>query len=417
LPPRSHDEFMRLCALSTSGELTSEEEARLEEHLSYCDVCREAQRGYERVIATALPMLASEISAEPEDAPGSESWSLDEAERKLMKAVEEDGAPKAKHGSRIPKSSKTYLATVAILTAVVAAASTLGYRAGLSHAAVSSTKRDSNSVQRVVSPVAPTPAENRTEFLDKLPEADDGVVANMRARLVAEEAHTSDIRAQFDQLQRELEQKTDDLAQATTDRGQLKQQLAQEQAHAQSLQSSLAEFQSLPPDDSAQLSALQGKVATLTAAVASQNATIAQDTELLQHDRDIRNLMGARNLYIAEIYDVAKNGSTQKPFGRVFYTRDKSLIFYGFDLDRQPGVKNTTVFQAWGRQEAAHNVSLGILYRDDSDGNRWVLKFNDATTLARLDAVFVTVEPPGGSSKPSGKPLLFTYLRLPANHP
>jgi hypothetical protein len=46
-----------------------------------------------------------------------------------------------------------------------------------------------------------------------------------------------------------------------------------------------------------------------------------------------------------------------------------------------------------------------------------VLKFNDVETISQIDAVFVTVEPKGGSAKPSGKPLLFTYLRLDPNHP
>ena len=60
---------------------------------------------------------------------------------------------------------------------------------------------------------------------------------------------------------------------------------------------------------------------------------------------------------------------------------------------------------------------MGLLYRDDSNQKRWVLKFNDVKTISQLAAVFVTVEPDGGSKKPSGKPLLFTYLRLNPNHP
>jgi hypothetical protein len=157
----------------------------------------------------------------------------------------------------------------------------------------------------------------------------------------------------------------------------------------------------------------------LTQALQEKDQEIAKEQELLQHDRDIRNLIGARDLYIAEIYDVAKTGDTQKPFGRVFYTKDKSLIFYGYDLDQQPDIKSASTFQAWGRRKAdpQRDVSLGILYLDDSGKKRWVLKFNDSTTLAQLDAVFVTVEPSGGSTKPSGKPLLFTYLRINPNHP
>ena len=48
---------------------------------------------------------------------------------------------------------------------------------------------------------------------------------------------------------------------------------------------------------------------------------------------------------------------------------------------------------------------------------RWVVKSNDPKTLAHIDGVFVTVEPNGGSSHPSGTPLLFTYLRIEPNHP
>jgi hypothetical protein len=86
----------------------------------------------------------------------------------------------------------------------------------------------------------------------------------------------------------------------------------------------------------------------------------ADSRELLDRDRDIRNLIGARNLDIAEIYDVGQSGDTQKPFGRVFYTKDKSLIFDGYDLDQQPGIKKAAAFQAWGGRGAdrQHAVSL-----------------------------------------------------------
>jgi hypothetical protein len=45
-----------------------------------------------------------------------------------------------------------------------------------------------------------------------------------------------------------------------------------------------------------------------------------------------------------------------------------------------------------------------------------VLKANDPKSLDDIDAVFVTVEPSGGSHHPSGKPLLFAYLRVSPNH-
>jgi hypothetical protein len=60
--------------------------------------------------------------------------------------------------------------------------------------------------------------------------------------------------------------------------------------------------------------------------------------------------MGARDLYVAEVYDVARTGETQKPYGRVLYTKGKSLIFYAYDLDQETEVKNATTFQVWGRR-------------------------------------------------------------------
>jgi hypothetical protein len=153
--------------------------------------------------------------------------------------------------------------------------------------------------------------------------------------------------------------------------------------------------------------------------IKEKDKQIAESREPLDRDRDVRNLIGARNLYIVEIYDVGQSSDTQEPFGRVFYTKDKSLIFYGYDLDQQLDIRKAAAFQAWGgrgsdRQDA---VSLGLLYKDDANQKRWVLKSNDAKTISQINAVFVTVEPKGRSAKPSGKPLLFTYLRLDPNHP
>ena len=161
------------------------------------------------------------------------------------------------------------------------------------------------------------------------------------------------------------------------------------------------------------------KIDDLSRTLEDKDKQIAQEQELLEHDRDIRNVIAARNLYIAEIYDVGATGDTEKPFGRVFYTKDRSLIFYGYDLDRQRGFDKDTTFQAWGRggSDSKRDVSLGLLYQDGSGKIRWVLKFNDSKTIAQLDAFFITAEPEGGSQRPTGKPLLFTYLRLDPNHP
>ena len=178
-------------------------------------------------------------------------------------------------------------------------------------------------------------------------------------------------------------------------------------------------------ENARQAATLEAKVKELTQlaeereqALDQRTAEVAQGQELLEHDRDIRELMGARDLYMADIRDVSGKG-TDKTQGRVFYTKGKRLIFYAFDLDAQPGVRNASSFQAWGRRgpDKQQALSLGILYEDNVSKKRWVLKASDPKTLEDIDAVFVTVEPNGGSPHPSGKQLLFAYLRVGPNHP
>ena len=150
-----------------------------------------------------------------------------------------------------------------------------------------------------------------------------------------------------------------------------------------------------------------------------REGAIDQQQELLAQDHDIRELMGTRDLYIAEVYDVAGDGQTKKPYGRVFFTKGKSLIFYAYDLDQQIDAKGSA-FQAWGRpgSDRQQALNLGVFYEDIASQKRWVLRSDDAKMLAQIDAaVFVTVEPNGASHQPSGKSHLFADLRISPNHP
>ena len=55
-----HDEFLELCAVSTSGQLTQEERTKLDEHLAVCSTCREAIKQYESLVAHTVPAIAAE---------------------------------------------------------------------------------------------------------------------------------------------------------------------------------------------------------------------------------------------------------------------------------------------------------------------------------------------------------------------
>ena len=146
---------------------------------------------------------------------------------------------------------------------------------------------------------------------------------------------------------------------------------------------------------------------------------LEREKTLLSASRDIHDLMGARNLHIVDVLDVDSKGKDRRTFGRVFYTEGKSLIFYAFDLGDNAARKRNASFQVWGArgpgQTPAQN--MGVFYVDDQKQNRWVLKFEDPRILAEIDSVFVTVEPPGGSARPTGRKFLYAYLKANPNHP
>ena len=228
--------------------------------------------------------------------------------------------------------------------------------------------------------------------------------------------HFQQSNATVTRMEQQLDAENSERRKISDEKDALSRQLAAAQSETQSLRDKSAVANSAGTQQATQVLALEAKLHDATAALDEKDRMLALDKEFLAHDREIRDLIGARNLYIADIYDVAQNGKTAKPFGRIFYTKDKSLVFYGYDLDKQAGMKQSVAFQAWGSGDDKQNVSLGLFYQDETQ-KRWVLRFNDTKTLARLNMVFVTAEPQGGSAKPTGKPLLLAYLQAQPNHP
>ena len=93
LPPDPHDEFQELCALSTTGELTPEEWVRMEQHLSQCASCRQAQQEFERLVALTIPALAEEDGVNVSHGISPESWSIGDAEAELMESLRDEPSP------------------------------------------------------------------------------------------------------------------------------------------------------------------------------------------------------------------------------------------------------------------------------------------------------------------------------------
>ena len=432
LPPgESHDEFLELCALATTNWLSARERKRLEEHLALCSACREAMNQYQALVADDIPAALLDT---PEAAASSEpGWSLSEAEASFFARLERETSIPADQGSREipPAPAARGLSSVPAdslwrhmwwqYAAGLLLAAALGfsvYRSGIERGAESAHNAASAPAQRSDSEHPPQPAAATDQDAaarrrqDARLAALNGEVAKQSAAI----ARLSAERAKLLQSVSSAEADRDNLAMA---RDNLTRQLEAAEAQLRDVQQRLEASGAQNAADEVKLVALNRQIEDLNAGLEQKNQELAREGELLDHDRDIRELMGSRNLYIAEVYDVARSGQTQRPFGRVFYTKGKSLIFYAYDLDQQPGLRNAATFQAWGRRgpDQSHAVNLGIFYADNTAKKRWVLKAENPKTLSDIDAVFVTVEPHGGSNHPSGKPLLFAYLRIEPNHP
>jgi hypothetical protein len=202
-------------------------------------------------------------------------------------------------------------------------------------------------------------------------------------------------------------------------RNQLEKKLADAELAITRASDDLQSIRQGRADDAAALAAQARQIRELSTKLSQQTENLDRETTLLAASRDIHDLMGARNLHIVDVLDVDSKGNDKRSFGRVFYTEEKSLIFYAFDLGDRATVRRNASFQVWGARGPAQNSaqSLGIFYVDDQKQNRWVLKFEDPRILAEIDSVFVTVEPEGGSRRPTGRRFLYAYLKANANHP
>jgi hypothetical protein len=442
IPNEPHDEFLELCAVSTSGQLNEDEQIRLREHLAVCSSCREAVQQYEGLVDHGIPAMAAADRLDVDPGP---SWSQTKAEESLFNRLAEDerrqSRPERNIGTtndgrgvygRVPlfASESTwryvwtlYAAGILLFVTLSFCAYWVGIRRGTDTAKLATPKPgrqeqswlgDQALLEEQVSDAARDRESARAQIAQR-----DKELAELGQRLKRQTAEIDRLKERQDRLVGELrggESGKQDLAQQ---RAELEQKLEATQSESQALARKLDALTHESALQTASAKLVERQVNDLTKQLQEREAAIEQRDQLLAHDRDIRELIGARDLYVAEVYDVGDNGATKKPYGRVFYTKGKSLIFYAYDLDQQAGINLAKTFQAWGRRgpDQQQALNLGSFYEDNASKKRWVLKLDDPKMLKQIDAVFVTVEPNGGSPKPSGKPLLFAYLEAEPNHP
>jgi hypothetical protein len=192
------------------------------------------------------------------------------------------------------------------------------------------------------------------------------------------------------------------------------------QAQLDSRKTALEQAQSATSSDSATIAGLQVQVHDLNARLNTENVSLDRERELLSHGREIRDIIGARNLHIIDVYDTDTEGATRKPFARAFYTEGKSLVYYAYDLPQRKVDEGRFSYVAWGESNGskASIRKIGILFHDDQTQTRWSLNFADPQVLREIDSVFITLERTDTDvTQPKGKRLLTAYLGTAPNHP
>ncbi len=422
------DIFKKRCALAAAGSLTQVELSELRAHLEGCEDCQEIYRQYRILTTQGMSTLADASGEGLEEA----AWDDASVRERLLGRVSNDQQMALQRNQHVSapvwpgllrRVAANRLAGMLLAAGLILAVASGAYRLGLHKQTQAEVRTTSDLTQgsvqkRVQENAAGELSAAQTKKLAELQSessAKQREIEKLQSALRAVEIRSSELATangqSAAQLQSLLQQRTD-----------LDAQLQSVSQAYQNDKTELAGLRSERDKTLQQGTALESKIADLSATNRDQERRLKDAEQYLTSDRDIRELMGARKLYIADVFDVDGSSRTKKPFGRVFYTQGKSLIFYAFDLDREPGVVNASTFQVWGQHEGPQGeqplpMNLGILYMDNESNRRWVLRFDDPKQLAEIDAVFVTVEPRGGSHKPTSKPFLYALLRKEVNHP
>jgi hypothetical protein len=452
-----HDRFEEICALAALGEVSAEELTELEAHLDVCPACRREYSEYRELVHNRLPLAA--VLPEPKHKLSISFLGEDGVRGRFFAEAHRRGfcfSEKAERGGHPWRGWGGIHTSLLVGLFLIAAVAVLGYQL-----LESAAQRTSNKAELAALSAQNAELRRRLSEIDKAADSpnsfDPSDLSGVKPRpenaatapsaqmssIVAVQTNAAGASAMLEtDLSRAREENAALLARVKAAEERMQTDVSQNQL----LQAEIASIKGVEIDLTAKLSeatatiiqmkgelrnlregrsndasliaAQESRLKDLAERIKEQSEAIERQKQLLVADRDIRDLMTARNLHIIDTFDIDGKGDTRRTFGRVFYTEGKSLIFYAFDLEDKRVLNANYAFQAWGYQESGgQSRNLGIFYVDDRKQNRWALKFNDPRTLAQIDAVFVTIEPPGGSPKPTGQKLLYAYLKNKPNHP
>jgi uncharacterized membrane-anchored protein YhcB (DUF1043 family) len=448
--PLNHEYFEELCVLENIGQISADEAKALRNHLQSCKVCRKEQYEFVELLHKQIALVAPSHQIMKSD------WSLTtnhkNLKKRFLRKAEERGvrfssAVNLGRGGTsgltgwLQPSTKLVTALACLSVVLLVALVALGFwwhkdrihhleidsqmgrldseNASLRHQIVEmSFMRPSGTYSEGTLSSGPlttgvtltNPDDPAALKIDLAKEQRKDAAASERARKF--EAQLAQANLQILALKSTLD--SNDASSK-----QLHSKLEKTQSDLDQMAASFKSFREGHADDAAALAGEKQYIDKLSTQLAIQTAALEREKVILGVSRDIRELMTARNLHMIDVYDLDGKGKSKRGFGRVFYTEGQSLIFYAYDLTHKASSASKVTFQAWGYREPSDGMpeNLGTFMIDDKNQNRWVLRCDNPDILSRIDSLFVTAEPAGGSQKPSGRKLLYAYLKNPADRP
>ena len=412
---RTHDVLERMCALAASGQLDADESLDFEVHLLACESCRADLEAYRTIVKEIGELPAVEYSSRVANEGKRAASFLSRL------GAEEIHTSAAARNFLLERRSSSWLAPTltfgSIALVAVLAAVTIPKIVALRQPAVPPSARA--TIEQV---------EHANQALQQRLESDRQIIAAVQKerddaqsklqRAGEPESPISELKSKLvdalrdeEKLRADLQDRDEKIASISGQAQDKERQLASLQAKVNALEESVQRAD-------ADMVTARMQVVSLQDQLQGEKLTVEQEKQLNTVAKDVRELMGARRLFMIDVYDGENLSTAQRSFGRVFYTQGHSLIFYAFDLDQHRNIHKVS-FQAWGEKgkNPASVKPLGVFQVDDVAQRRWVMKVDDPDKLKTIDAVFVTVESSHNPARPTGQKLLYAFLGGQPNHP
>jgi hypothetical protein len=420
-----HEHFEELCSLAIIGEVSHEEWADLEKHLGQCPQCRVACADFIALTDEHLPTadrssVRSARKGSPEVTAGLRQATFAKVANEGLHISPEAMAGTVRRRTRADEWLGDVVCSLRARPSQVTIVATLLAVGVVGAVIVRHDAARRHQVERLASSLyeAQNDAARLKQQLDGAVDPQSGTKpdASLQQQLNAVHEHTAQLDAEHQQDIRSLRALEVSVAQLESEKASAVQDAQKKETELTTLRGQMEALRVDATQKESELVAQQYRLSELSDQLSAQKVALDHEQQLLAESRDIRDVMSARNLHIIDVHDQTAHGES-RPFGRIFLTEGKRLIFYAYDLD-SANLKNAS-FQAWGQRSDGGRaaLNLGIFHIDDQKQSRWALKVEDPNLLKTIDSVFVTVEPHGGTKKPSGKKLMYAYLRNPINHP